>query len=107
MHFGLALIAAASAQDTTTRTLPALMPALSIQGGRTHITIRHDPGAASSQVTVVPTNWWEGCEVAFSGNRREAVMAIQEEGELASRACTADIELVLAGTARRGSCECG
>lgn len=98
MSIGLALIMAASAQDTTTRTLPAAMPALTLQGGRADVTIQHTPGAASSQVTVTPISWWEGCEVSFSGSRSEAVMAILEDGEPASRACTAEVTLALSGS---------
>ena len=98
MSTALALIMAASAQDTTTRTLPANMPAMAIRGGAADITIRYTPGAASSQVTITPIQWWEGCELAFSGSRSMAVMELQENGEPAGRACRAEIELTLAGT---------
>jgi hypothetical protein len=96
MSYGLALIMTASAQETTTRTLPAAMPRLVIQGGKSDITIRYDPEMANSELLVTPTNWWEGCELSFSGDRREAVMAFLEEDE-ASRGCATEIELVLAG----------
>ncbi len=97
MSIGLALTMAASAQDTTTRTLPAAMPALAVQGGRADVIIQHTPEAASSTVTVTPLSWWEGCEVSFSGSHAEAIVAIVEDGEPASRACTAEITLTLSG----------
>ncbi|MDG1479186.1 MAG: hypothetical protein P8R54_06315 [Myxococcota bacterium] len=97
MSIGLALTMAASAQDTTTRTLPAAMPTLTVQGGRADVIIQHTPGAASSQVTVTPLSWWEGCEVSFSGSHAEAIVAILEDGEPAGRACTAEITLTLSG----------
>lgn len=96
MSFGLALIMVASAQETTTRTLPAAMPRLVIQGGKSDITIRYDPEIDNSEVIITPTNWWEGCELAFSGDRREAVMAFLEDDK-ASRGCATEIELILAG----------
>ncbi|MFT5686257.1 MAG: hypothetical protein ACI8RZ_007213 [Myxococcota bacterium] len=97
MSIGLTLIMAASAQDITTRTLPAAMPALTIQGGRADVIIQHTPGAASSEVIVSPLSWWDGCEVSFTGSRSEAVLSILEDGEPASRACTAEITLTLVG----------
>jgi hypothetical protein len=97
MSIGLTLIAAAMAQDITTRTLPANMPSLSIQGGQADVIIRHVPDATSSQVSVTPLTWWEGCEVAFTGSRTEAVVSILEEGEPAGRSCTAEIALSLVG----------
>ena len=96
MSFGLALMMAASAQETTTRTLPAAMPRLIIQGGKSDITIRYDPELDNSEIVVTPTNWWEGCELSFSGDRREATMAFLED-DGASRGCATEIELSLAG----------
>ena len=72
------------------------MPRLVIQGGKSDINIRYDPEAANSEVIVTPTNWWEGCELSFSGDRREAVMAFLEEDGV-SRGCATEIELTLAG----------
>ena len=94
----MGLITTAAAEDVTTRTLPVDMPLLTIQGGNADVIIQHTPGAASSTVTVTPTTWWEGCELAFSGTRSEAFLSLQEDGEPAGRGCAAQIELTLAGS---------
>lgn len=89
----------AQAQDTEPilRTLPAAAPKLQLEAGRSTVVVRRIPGAESSQVTITPERWHDGCEVRFSGDATVAVAQILEEGQVASRRCAADIDIALAG----------
>jgi hypothetical protein len=89
----------AQAQDAEPilRTLPANVPRLQLETGRSSVTVRNVPGAESSQVTITPERWHEGCEVSFSGDADLAVAKIVEDGEIASRRCSAAIDIEIAG----------
>ena len=95
MHLLLTLQAAIAAPIV--RMLPAAVATLQIEVGRGSLTIRHDPSAHQSLLTVTPRSWPLGCGLHLAGDRMQATARVVHDAGASALLCRADISLVLAG----------
>ena len=79
------------------RTLPASVATIHVDVPRGDLTVRHDPSATHTRLTVTPMSWGASCGLQLSGDHEHATARIVHDTGMAGLSCRSRVELTIAG----------